>query len=198
MKRLTGSDRIKARRMREDFWSFSPSHTFVMLTNHKPLVTGRDEGIWRRLRLVPFEVTIPEDKRDEHLGEKLAREADAVLAWLVAGHRDWADHGLAEPDAVVKATSDYRDESDLIEQFLDACCFRGPYHSAGSSELYASWCRWCDREGAEPGTHKAFTTALQNKGFDNHKDGLGRKRWYGIGLTAGEDRTESHEGSNGS
>ena len=97
VKRLTGGDRLKARRMREDFWSFPPSHTFVMLTNHKPLVQGTDEGIWRRLRLVPFTVTIPVDERDEHLGEKLAAEADAVLAWLVAGHHDWKTSGWPSP-----------------------------------------------------------------------------------------------------
>ena len=73
--------------MREDFWSFEPSHTFVMLTNHKPIVGGSDEGIWRRLRLVPFEVVIPPAARDEELGAKLAFEADAVLTWLVAGYR---------------------------------------------------------------------------------------------------------------
>ena len=91
VKRLTGGDRLKARRMREDFWSFDPSHTFVMLTNHKPLVGGTDEGIWRRLRLVPFEVVIPPAERDEDLGRKLAAEADAVLAWLVAGYLDWKE-----------------------------------------------------------------------------------------------------------
>jgi putative DNA primase/helicase len=80
VKRLTGGDRVKARRMREDFWSFDPTHIFVMLTNHKPLVRGTDEGIWRRLRLIPFEVTIPEPEQDEHLREKLQLEADAVLA----------------------------------------------------------------------------------------------------------------------
>jgi len=59
VKRLTGGDRLKARRMREDFWSFTPSHTFIALTNHKPIVVGQDEGIWRRLRLVPWDVVIP-------------------------------------------------------------------------------------------------------------------------------------------
>ena len=74
VKRLTGGDRLKARRMREDFWRFEPSHTFVMLTNHKPIVTGQDEGIWRRLRLVPWDVVIPPEERDERLGDRLALE----------------------------------------------------------------------------------------------------------------------------
>src|SRR5204863_9303832 len=71
VKRLTGGDRLKARRMREDFWSFTPSHTFVALTNHRPIVVGTDEGIWRRLRLVPWDVVIPPEERDEHLPDRL-------------------------------------------------------------------------------------------------------------------------------
>src|SRR5439155_21442543 len=98
VKRLTGGDRLKARRMREDFWSFDPSHTFVMLTNHKPLVAGTDEGIWRRIRLVPWDVVIPAAERDEQLASRLALEVGAVLAWLVAGYLDWHEHGLADPD----------------------------------------------------------------------------------------------------
>jgi putative DNA primase/helicase len=94
VKRLTGGDRIKARRMREDFWSFEPSHTFLMLTNHRPLVSGQDEGIWRRLRLVPWDVVIPVDQRDEELGDRLALELDAILTWLVSGYRGWKTEDL--------------------------------------------------------------------------------------------------------
>ena len=89
VKRLTGGDRLKARRMREDFWSFDPSHTFVMLTNHKPLVSGTDEAIWARLRLVPWDVVIPAEERDLGLADKLAAELDAVLAFLVTGYQAW-------------------------------------------------------------------------------------------------------------
>jgi len=105
VKRLTGADRLKARRMREDFWSFDPSHTFVMLTNHRPVLTGTDEGIWRRLRLVPWDIVIPPEERDEELPDRLALERDAVLAWLVAGYRDWRQRGLADPGKVTDATA---------------------------------------------------------------------------------------------
>jgi len=74
VKRLTGGDRLKARRMREDFWWFDPSHTFLMLTNHKPIISGTDEAIWRRIKLVPWDVVIPEHERDEELGDRLALE----------------------------------------------------------------------------------------------------------------------------
>ncbi len=182
VKRLTGGDRLKARRMREDFWSFDPSHTFVMLTNHRPIVTGTDEGIWRRLQLVPWDIVIPAADRDEQLPGKLDAELDAVLAWLVAGYQDWRAHGLAEPETVTAATSAYRQDSDPLGRFLAQRCLTGPHFSAGSSDLFAAWCKWCADEGEDPGTQTAFATALQNKGLDKIKDRTGRMRWRGIGL----------------
>jgi putative DNA primase/helicase len=169
--------------MREDFWSFTPSHTFVMLTNHKPLVTGTDEGIWRRLRLVPFEVTIPVAERDGELGAKLADESAAVLAWLVAGYADWRARGLAEPDTVIKATDEYRAESDALGRFLDERCLLGPNFRCRSSQLFSAWAVWCAREGIEAGTNKSFTTALQNRGLDTERTKVGIV-WKGIGIAA--------------
>ncbi len=186
VKRLTGGDRIKARRMREDFWSFEPSHTFVMASNHKPIVTGQDEGIWRRLRLVPWDVVIPPEERDEELAHKLALELDAVLGWLAAGYADWHEHGLSDPEQVVKATSSFRAESDALGRFLDACCLVGSHYNVGSSDLFAAWSKWCAAEGADPGTQTAFATALQNKGLDSRKV-HGRMRWTGVGLATEGD-----------
>jgi putative DNA primase/helicase len=184
VKRLTGGDRLKARRMREDFWSFTPTHTFVMLTNHKPIVTGTDEGIWRRLRLVPWNVVIPDTERDEQLSDKIAAELDAVLAWLVAGYHDWQAHGLAEPAQITEATTGWRADSDTLRRFLDECCLTGPHLCAGSTELFTAWAKWCADQGEDPGTQTAFATALQNKGLDKTKDRTGRMRWRGIGLAA--------------
>jgi putative DNA primase/helicase len=186
VKRLTGGDAIKARRMREDFWSFTPSHTFVMLTNHKPLVTGTDEGIWRRLRLVPFDVVIPLKRRDARLPDKLATEVDAILAWLVAGHAAWREQGLADPDAVIQATADYRAESDAVARFVDERCLVGPNFHVRSSELYRTWAIWCEREGVEAGTNKAFTIALQNRGYDTRRTEVGAV-WRGIAIAAEAD-----------
>lgn len=185
-KRLTGGDRVKARRMREDFWAFDPSHTFVMLTNHKPTVSGVDEGIWRRLRLVPWDVIVPVDERDEHLPERLTLEADAVLAWLVAGYRDWRGRGLDDPEPVTKATASYRAESDALGRFLDERCLLGPHFHTRSSELYGEWARWCGDEGEPAGTNKAFTTAMQNRGYDTERTRVGIV-WRGVGLATEED-----------
>lgn len=186
VKRLTGGDRLKARRMREDFWSFDPSHTFVMLTNHRPIVTGTDEGIWRRLRLVPWDVVIPAADRDEDLPGKLTAELDAVLAWLVGGYREWRVGGLADPGKVTAATAAYRDESDAVRRFLSQRCLTAPGLSAGSSDLFTAWAKWCADEGEDPGTQTAFAATLQNKGFEKTKDRTGRMRWRGLGLAAGD------------
>ncbi len=186
VKRLTGGDRLKARRMREDFWSFDPSHTFVMLTNHKPIVAGTDEGIWRRLRLVPWDVVIPDQERDEQLGARLASELDAVLAWLVGGYRDWQANGLDEPEQVTTATAAYRQDSDALRRFIDQRCLTGPHFHVGSTELFTAWSKWCADEGEDPGTQTAFATALQNCGFDKRKS-HGTMRWTGIGMAAEDD-----------
>jgi putative DNA primase/helicase len=186
VKRLTGGERLKARRMREDFWSFDPSHTFMMFTNHKPIVTGTDEGIWRRLRLVPWNVKIPSDEQDGELADRLKLEADAVLAWLVDGYRNWREHGLVDPDPVVAATTAYRAESDTLGRFLtDRCLLMAAAH-VRSSELFAAWQRWCVTEGVEPGTNKAFTEALQNRGYNTERTRVGMV-WRGIGLAADDE-----------
>jgi putative DNA primase/helicase len=191
VKRLTGGDKLKARRMREDFWSFEPSHMFVLLTNHKPIVGGTDEGIWRRLRLVPFEIVIPAAERDENLSAKLAAEAEAILAWLVAGYLDWAANGLGEPRQVTEATMAYRADSDPLGRFISERCLCMPALHVGSTELFSQYEKWCAAEREDPGTPRAFGDAMKTKGFESRKS-HGIMRWLGIGLAddsraAGED-----------
>lgn len=186
VKRLTGGDRLKARRMREDFWHFDPSHTFAMLTNHKPVISGTDEGVWRRVRLVPWDVVIPEAERDELLGDRLKLELDAVLAYLVGGYREWAGRGLDDPKQVVRATEDYRAESDALARFLDQRCLTGPNFTAGSSELFSAWSKWCAAEGEPPGTQTAFSNTLTNRGMDKRRTAAGMV-WKGVGLASDDD-----------
>jgi putative DNA primase/helicase len=184
VKRLTSSEPVKARRMREDFWSFTPSHTFWMLTNHKPLVSGTDEGIWRRIRLVPWDVVIPESERDEELADRLALELDAVLAFLVRGYQDWRANGLGDPEQVIRATEAYKAESDALARFLDQCCLTGQHFHVRSSDLFAAWCKWCIDEGEEPGSQTKFSKDLTDRGFDKRPTRTG-KIWTGLGLQSG-------------
>jgi putative DNA primase/helicase len=183
VKRLTGGDRLKARRMRENFWSFDPSHTFVMLTNHKPIVAGTDEAIWRRLRLVPWDVVIPAAERDKELPGRLRLELDAVLAWLVAGYADWHDNGMGEPEQVAAATSAFKAESDVLGRFISDTCLAAPGMSVRSSELFTAWCKWCAEQAEEPGTQTAFSLSLTNRGFDKKSTSVGNF-WQGLGLAS--------------
>lgn len=187
VKRLTGGDQIKARRMHEDFWEFRPSHTAVMSTNHRPLVRGTDEGIWRRLRLVPFDVVIPAEERDAELADRLRLELDAVLTWLVDGYRDWRDQGLREPAQVTDATALYRTDSDALGRFLEQRCVLHPTMTVGSTALFEEWKRWCTGENHDPGSATGFARDLQGRGLDNRKDRTGRMRWHGLGLSTTDE-----------
>lgn len=185
IKRLTGGDAITARRMREDFWTFQPTHSLIMVTNHAPIVTGTDEGIWRRLRIVPFDVTIPPEDRDGELPEKLFAEGAGILRWMVEGYLAYQREGLAAPVAVDKATNEYRDSSDMLGLFLSERCVIQPNAHVGSSPLFDSWKAWCEKENLQAGSQKSFSTRLQERGFDKTKS-HGSMVWAGIGLAADE------------
>ena len=161
--------------MRQDFIEFTPSHTAIMVTNHLPKVSGDDPAIWRRLRVVPFDVVIPEDQRDKHLDEQLQLDADAVLAWAVTGYLDYAERGeLAEPDSVVTATDDYQKASDAVARFLDDETTRCNGFST-NADLFARWSRWAVVDGTEPISQRAFGQALDTHGLPSVK-GTGGKR----------------------
>lgn len=186
IKRLTGGDLITARRMREDFWSFEPTHSLVMVTNHAPVVVGVDEGIWRRLKIIPFPVTIPVNERDSELPERLFVERDGILRWLVEGYHAYQDHGLDEPELVSAATKGYRDNSDMLGLFLTEKCLTGPHFSVRSKLLFDTWTSWCAVEGIkDPGTNKAFTTRVLERGFDKKDTNVGAV-WQALGLRSDE------------
>jgi putative DNA primase/helicase len=182
IKRLTGGDAITARRMREDFWTFDPTHSLIMVTNHAPVVTGNDEGIWRRLRIVPFSVVIPTEERDSELPERIYKERDGILRWLYEGYQAYRVHGLDEPESVTKATNDYRDGSDMIGLFISEKCHIGnAMFQVKSSSLFDAWSAWCTSENIPAGTNKAFSTAIESRGFDKKPKSTGNW-WQGIGL----------------
>jgi len=190
MKRLTGGDTIRARRMRQDFIEFTPSHTAIMVTNHLPKVSGDDPAIWRRLRVVPFNVVIPEVERDKHLDEQLQLDADAVLAWAVTGYLDYAGRGeLAEPDSVVTATDDYQKASDAVARFLDDETTRCNGFST-NADLFARWSRWAVVDGTEPISQRAFGQALDTHGLPSVKGTGGKRIRRGVILNS-EDGDDS-------
>ncbi|MCX2934044.1 phage/plasmid primase, P4 family [Mycobacterium sp. CVI_P3] len=161
MKRLTGGDTIRARRMRQDFVEFTPSHTPLLITNHLPKVSGDDAAIWRRLRVIPFDIVIPEHEQDHELDTRLQLEADGILTWAITGYREYLDRGLDEPATVRNATDTYHRNSDAIARFIeDECTISSPVLKATTGQLHEAWERWRIRDGAEPMSQKAFGLAL--------------------------------------
>lgn len=152
VKDITGSDAIKARRMREDPWSFIPTHKIVMFGNHKPIITGTDEGIWRRIRLVPWLAKISDEERDKDLQAKLDAELPGILAWAVNGCLEWQRIGLADPQAVLQATEDYRTSSDALGEFFELLEFGPdvPLFRVSKAKLRTVYEAWCEAEGHHP------------------------------------------------
>jgi len=185
VKELTGGDRIRARRMREDFWEFSPTHKVWLAANHRPIIRGTDHGIWRRVKLIPFNVMIPEEEQDKDLPEKLKGELSGILNWAVRGCQRWLSNGLEEPTAVRSATSEYRDDMDLIGKFIKARCVVGDEHQAGATELHKAYRDWCESTGERPANQTVFGTNLTERGIGRRSTRRGIKR-LGIALRSHE------------
>jgi putative DNA primase/helicase len=190
IKDLTGSEPLTARRMKEDFWTFDPTHKVILTTNHKPRIEGTDEGIWRRIRLVPFTTVFwdPNDpnknpaqlpshlRQDKRLGEKLRAEREGILAWLVRGCMDWLRDGLTLPEKVKAATRDFRGEEDTLARWIEECCTTGDEsYRCRSQRLYGNYKEWCQRASEEPLSQKYFGPALEERGYPKKtSDGV----WY--------------------
>ncbi len=185
VKELTGGDRIRARRMREDNWEFEPTHTFLLATNHKPDVKGDDHGIWRRIRLIPFGVQVDDAHADKAVPSKLREERAGILAWCVEGCLAWQRQGLDEPEIVTRATSDYRKEQDALGRFLEEFTIQTPRAKVKAGALYDRYKQWADATNERKVlTMKTFGTALAKRGVEKLRSG---GIWYeGIGLRAEE------------
>jgi putative DNA primase/helicase len=189
LKSLTGGDAITARRMRENFWQFRPTHKLWVAGNHKPTIRGQDLGVWRRIRLIPFTVTIAPDQQDKQLATKLAAEREGILAWAVRGCLAWQQSGLGEPAAVREATKEYRDEQDVIGQFLQETTFEACTAAAKASELYAAYVAWAKRTGEFAVNQRRFGKAMTERGYERYTN---NGPWYrGLGLVA----TDGTDGS---
>jgi putative DNA primase/helicase len=185
VKQLTGGDRVKARRMRENFWEFEPTHTVFMAVNHKPLVKGTDLGIWRRIRLIPFTETIAPADQDKQLPEKLRAELPGILSWAIEGCLEWRRDGLTAPEEVRKATAGYRSEMDVIGDFMADRYFRGARLEVAKDELYKAYQVWCDDAGERSETKRKFGMLLIERGVEDGRNSDRTKRiWRGIGLSA--------------
>lgn len=176
IKQATGGDKLKARYMNKDFFEFSPTHKLQLLTNYKPVIKGQDEGIWRRVLLVPYAAKFGTEQevqsgaahyvRDNRVMEYLEHEREGILAWLVEGAVEWYRDGLNPPDAVLAASKGYQKEQDRVLQFVEEICELGmdfrSYLTNGDHEgIYPTYNRWCKVGGMHPLSKINFLAGLE-------------------------------------
>lgn len=176
VKDLTGNDTLTARFMRAEFFDFTPTHKLWIYGNHRPEIRGTDAAIWDRVKLIPFDVEIPKEERDPDMLDKLTAELPGILAWAVRGNMMWRKMGIAAPEIVAEATSEYQREQDTIGQFLTDCCDLGRDHSVGAGLLYQVYEAWAKQLGLRAESGAKFGADLSRRGFEMKRVTAGKMR----------------------
>lgn len=190
LSQLTAGDRVLARHMREDFWSFTPTAKLVMVTNHRPEIPSGTEAIWRRIRRVPWPVTIPVEDRINNLEQPiLANEGEHVLDWMFDGWFKYQTNGLTMPSVLAQSNEQYRAEQDVIGQYISEM----GYITGSTNDLMVTCSdfnygldAWCKHSGMERPTRNERTRMMQKKGFIRRQTNKG---WHWFGLA--KSNTES-------
>lgn len=203
VKQLTGGDTISARFMNRDFFEFEPTHKLWVSTNNKPSIKETSNGIWRRVLLVPW--TFTASTPDTELPAKLRAELPGVLRWIVDGCVAWQARGLDPPESVRLATQEFRDECNLVEQFLRERCTTAPEYEGkavkeNATALYKAYAGWCEERGTKPETLTAFGLQLGEK-YPAKKSGivwrLGIRLLTDAEIRAAADRADEEQGGPG-
>ncbi len=179
IKSITGGESIRANFMRQNHFEFVPQFKLVVAGNHRPELRRTGEAMRRRLHLVPFSVTIPPDRRDAHLAEKLLAEADGILGWMIEGCLEWQREGLDPPASITAAVNEYLEDEDVLGQWIADQCSVDGRARATASDLYHSWSQWAAAGGYEVGSRKILGAQLRERGFTPGRVGVGRG-WHGI------------------
>lgn len=178
VKQLTGGDKILARFLYGSEFEYKPKFKIWMATNHLPIIRGTDDGIWRRIKIIPFNIQIPKEKVDKKLEYKLKAEYTGILNWIVQGAIMWQQEGLEDPEAVRQVIENYRAEMDPLDAFLEERCTTGQNYSIKAREMYDAYHEWA-KESEE------YKMSLNKFGREMSKKLLRVKRrdgWYYVGL----------------
>ncbi|MEW4319652.1 phage/plasmid primase, P4 family [Bacillus thuringiensis] len=186
VKQITGGEPVLARFLRQEYFEFVPEFKVFFTTNHKPVIGGLDEGIWRRVKLIPFNLNLPSHKRDKRLPEKLSLEMPGILNWAIEGCMKWQQGRLKEPKVVAEATGQYKEDMDILAPFLDEVCYTDePENEAiriEAKELYNVYERWCFNSGERALGNRSFYRMLETKGFGKTKGQKNKTFLTGITL----------------
>jgi len=174
IKDLTGGDVMTGRFMRQDFFSFEPQLTLMIAGNNMPSFRGVDEAIRARVALVPFTVTIPPERRDKALPDKLKAEAPQILQWAIDGAQQWLDRGLCVPSRVAAASTEYFDDEDTLGQFLADETQTDPTGFVTSTDLHQRFTQWAERQGLHTWTQHTLRKEMKSRGWQDHRRPHGR------------------------
>lgn len=187
LKDLTGGDTLTARFLHQEFFDFRPTHRIVVRGNHKPAINGTDDGIWRRLRLVPFTVQIPPNEQDRDLLRKLEGELPGILRWALAGCLEWQREGLKPPAIITDAVRRYREESDTLGQFIAEHCTTRALAQVKSGTFFQRYQHFADRSGERWIAQKDLPAEMERRGFQYKRDRTGTRLYHGLELRIDED-----------
>src|SRR6185437_6497280 len=190
IKQMSGGDPIAARYLYGEYFEFIPMFKLWLATNELPRIDGVDEGTWRRIRVIPFEVTIPQEERDGTLPDKLEAELSGILNWAVEGCLEWQRSGLQPPEKVLTATKTYRTDMDMVAQFIEDACVTRRGEKVSAKDLYVGYVEWCRDNGNEPVSQTALGHRLKARGFRQVRDRSTRS-WIGLRLRNAADDVES-------
>lgn len=186
IKALTGGDPVTAKLLYHNPYTFLPTHKLWLSFNHPPTIADDSAGMWRRIRLIPFNREFMGDAADKNLLETLGGEDSGILGWMVQGGLLWQAEGLGVPPAVAKATAAYQIESDHLGQFIDDYCTLDPEASVPSAELRQRYEEWVDENDEVALSARIFGVRMDKKGFKRRQEGPQRTRvWVGLRLAEG-------------
>lgn len=176
LKRVTGKDMVSARFLRQEFFEFKPSFLLMLATNHKPKFKGQDDGLWRRVKMIPFKRFFAPDEREYDLDKKLMAEAQGIAAWAVRGAVEWFANGLQDPEEITTASREYRETSDALVGFFPGVYEKDEDSSVPGADAYNAYREWCEAEGLpskEVWTRRAFYDGMEERQVSRKKTNKG-------------------------
>ncbi|MBA7549484.1 hypothetical protein ES705_41968 [subsurface metagenome] len=189
LKDVVGSNLITARFLRQEYFDFHPECKIWLATNHKPIVKEFSLGFWRKIRLIPFKISISEEERILQYDKILLEEKEGIFNWIFEGFKRWKEEKLKTPDEVEEATAEYKSSMDVVAEFIDECCIEDRQVQSTTKELYRAYKGWCEVNNEKEIVKAIFGRRLEERGYRAVRFGspIQKRGWKGIDLKSKEE-----------
>jgi putative DNA primase/helicase len=170
--------------LRQEYFDFHPECKIWLASNHKPLVKEFSLGFWRKIRLIPFKIVIPEEERILQYDKILLEEKEGILNWILEGYKKWKEEKLKTPEEIKEATAAYKDQMDVLAEFIEECCIENRQVRTTTKELYRAYKGWCEENNEKEIVKKVFGRRLEERGYKSVRFGspIQKRGWQGIEL----------------